>query len=280
MVGPVIPYTWYERNDTNGTAISLDTPYKFQSKFSNGFNVDQSIFTLHSPDIEFDESLANVDLSNTKMRIIGYVPIVANSGDIDITAGAVGNYKYYYAQCDSSENKTLEQIIDGSTYPSGFYKEKVGEKITFNGSAGWMSLINGPYWQDKIYGTTVDRVSGSSPSGNNHELSHIAEYIKFGYVVYPWQQSGSLANDQSNENSTLQQKIISNIKYSYDTVYFSASNHYTGGFWTSMYDNGQMNGGTDWTGTLVYPTGLSGVKLVNDNNGIVMMDNPFGSDRS
>lgn len=171
-------------------------------------------------------------------------------------------------------------MIDGSTYPSGFYKEKVGEKITFNGSAGWMSLINGPYWQDKIYGTTVDRVSGSSPSGNNHALSHIAEYIKFGYVVYPWQQSGSLANDQSNENSTLQQKIISNIKYSYDTVYFSASNHYTGGFWTSMYDNGQMSGGTDWTGNLVYHTGLSGVKLVNDNNGIVMIDNPFSSDRS
>lgn len=279
MVDPVIPYIWYEKNDTSGTAISLDSPYKFQNKFSNGFNIDQSIFTLHSPDIEFDESLINVDLSNIKMRIIGYVPVVANSGDIDITAGAVGNYKYYFAKCDSSENKILEQIIDGSTHPSGFYKEKVGEKIFFNGSAGWMSLINGPYWQDKIYGTTVGRVPGSHIQGVNHPLSHIAEYIKFGYVTYPWQQSGSLANDHSNNNSTLQQKIISNIKYSYDTVYFSASDHYTTGFWTSMYDNGQMKGGADWTGTLVYPTGLSGVKLVNDNAGIVMLRNPFSHDR-
>lgn len=39
---------------------------------------------MHSPDIEFDDNIDNVDLSDAKIRIIGYVPVHANSGDIDI----------------------------------------------------------------------------------------------------------------------------------------------------------------------------------------------------
>lgn len=49
------------------------------------YYVDQSIVTLHSPDIEFDDQLKFVDLNNTKLRIIGAVPITATSTDMSIS---------------------------------------------------------------------------------------------------------------------------------------------------------------------------------------------------
>lgn len=70
------------------------------------------------------------------------------------------------------------------------------------------------------------------------------------------------------------------MKYSYDTVYFSpASPTYAGGFWNSSYGEG-MGAFLDYSPiTMLYPTGLSDIKIVKDNV-IKMLNNPLGQDRS
>lgn len=46
--------------------------------------VDQSIITIHSPDLEFNEQLQNLDSTELKMRIVGYVPFTGNMSNLDI----------------------------------------------------------------------------------------------------------------------------------------------------------------------------------------------------
>ena len=45
------------------------------SQNSENFYIDQSIVTLHSPDIEFDDNIRSIDTSGLKLRIVGYVSI-------------------------------------------------------------------------------------------------------------------------------------------------------------------------------------------------------------
>ena len=92
------------------------------------YYIDQSIVTLHSPDIEFDESLQNINMGNVKLNIKGIVPLTSFYGDIDIqtTTPPVQNQQ-------------------GNIAP-GFYKEQIA---TQNLSRyGWRGVIGGLFWMD------------------------------------------------------------------------------------------------------------------------------------
>lgn len=104
---------------------------------------------------------------------------------------------------NGNEEITEDYYVEGATYPSGFYKEKVGETTVLNGTSGWYSLINGPYWQDKIYNVELKYRNGAGHTGSTRWLYCVPEYTKFGFVTYPWQQTGSLSNDEKNEHSVL-----------------------------------------------------------------------------
>lgn len=58
----------------------------YSDEYRNYFYVDQSVATLNSPDLDFDENIKNVDLSQYKMRIVGYIPFTANYGSYNIVA--------------------------------------------------------------------------------------------------------------------------------------------------------------------------------------------------
>lgn len=247
-----------------------DTPTEFNNNYANGFNIDQSIFTMHSPDIEFNENIQNTALKNTKLRIIGYIPIHANSGDIKISATSVGKYKAYKWRIIDDDNggwKTdYVEDIYGVTSPEGFYSEKVGVKV--NSDYGWFNLINGPYWQDKLYNPSFVPHDYGSSQGSSNEVYPTAEYIKYGFIVYPWQQHGSLSNgNPDDEYSILKTKIISNLKYSRESVYFEPDNHYTDtGYWTSF--NEEYDGND---------TGLSDVSYIDSINHFTMLQSPYNT---
>lgn len=91
------------------------------------FFIDQSILTFHSPDIEFDDNLGNLDLSNIKLRIVGAVSYTANASDIDI-------------QTSTPQNNTERP---------GFYKESMGTENT--DVCGVKSLVSGLHYIDDAY---------------------------------------------------------------------------------------------------------------------------------
>ena len=166
---------------------------------SENYYVDQSILTLHSPDIEFDESVQTMDISNLKLRIVGMVPLTSSISDIDI------------------QTSTPPLALTTSVAP-GFYKKTFTINNNFSTSNsylgdshfGWRGLVSGIFW--------LDGIEGVDPSYRN--------YIR-GYMVYPWHRNGSLNNTKNATNgykaAMLDKKKISNLRYSYKSKYLPQS---------------------------------------------------------
>lgn len=221
---PAIPFVG---DETSNTDI-----LNWVSQNSENYYIDQSIVTLHSPDIEFDNDVKNIDTSNLKLRIVGIVPVTAFASDIDIqTSTPVNNFK------------------DSSNLPIGFYKESVCAENEFykftkvggDSHFGWRGLISGAFWFDEI----TDR------KGEN------ASQLTTGFVVYPWHRNGSLNNtkyvssDKENKgyrSAMLDKKKLSNMRYSYKTQYMDPDK-----IWNA-YKEGDNN-----------KTGISGVSVFDSN---------------
>ena len=201
------------------------------SNNAENYYIDQSILTFHSPDIEFDNEVRSIDTSGLKLRIVGMVPLTAFASDIDIqTSTPVNNF------------------YDSSELPAGFYKEPVGVENDFSyeglGSHlgdshfGWRGLISGAFWFDEL--TAYKKDTGNT----NHYTT--------GFVVYPWHRNGSLNNTKfatdGYRSAMLDKKKMSNMRYSYKSVYLDSSN-----IW-----NAYISG----NGTR---TGISGVAVFDSN---------------
>lgn len=201
------------------------------SNNAENYYIDQSILTLHSPDIEFDNEVRSIDTSGLKLRIVGIVPLTAFASDIDIqTSTPVNNF------------------YNSSELPAGFYKEPIGVENDFSSDEfrthlgdshfGWKGLISGAFWFDELTAYKKD-------TGNT---SHYTT----GFVVYPWHRNGSLNNTKfatdGYRSAMLDKKKMSNMRYSYKSVYLSPSN-----IW-----NAYIKG----NGTR---TGISGVAIFDSN---------------
>lgn len=201
------------------------------SNNAENYYIDQSILTFHSPDIEFDNEVRSIDTSGLKLRIVGMVPLTAFASDIDIqTSTPVNNF------------------YDSSELPAGFYKEPVGVENDFSyeglGSHlgdshfGWRGLISGAFWFDELTAYKKD-------TGNTHHYTT-------GFVVYPWHRNGSLNNTKfatdGYRSAMLDKKKMSNMRYSYKSVYLDSGN-----IW-----NAYVSG----NGTR---TGISGVAVFDSN---------------
>lgn len=196
---------------------------------AENYYVDQSIVTFHSPDIEFDDRVRSIDTSGLKLRIVGMVPLTAFASDIDIqTSTPVNNFK------------------DSSELPRGFYKEPIGVENDFsyqgdadylgNSHFGWRGLISGVFWFDEITGSKIDN--------SNHYTT--------GFVVYPWHRNGSLNNTKFATNgyrsAMLDKKKMSNVRYSYKSVYLDSNN-----IWNAYESGSDIR------------TGISGVVVFDSN---------------
>lgn len=201
------------------------------SNNAENYYVDQSIITLHSPDIEFDTDVKTIDTSKLKLRIVGMVPLSAFSSDIDIqTSTPVNSFQ------------------DSSELPAGFYKEPIGVENDFSYQSiathygdshfGWKGLVSGAFWFDEVSGYKKD--------------VHNPNHLTTGFVVYPWHRNGSLNNTKyatdGYRSAMLDKKKISNMRYSYKSVYFDYSK-----IWNAYIDKSNKN------------TGISGVSLFDSN---------------
>lgn len=212
------------------TATDSDVASWVSSNAEN-YYIDQSILTFHSPDIEFDNEVRSIDTSGLKLRIVGMVPLTAFASDIDIqTSTPVNNF------------------YDSSELPAGFYKEPIGVENDFSyeglGSHlgdshfGWRGLISGAFWFDELTAYKKD-------TGNTHHYTT-------GFVVYTWHRNGSLNNTKfatdGYRSAMLDKKKMSNMRYSYKSVYLDSGN-----IWNA-YESGSST-----------RTGISGVAVFDSN---------------
>lgn len=201
------------------------------SNNAENYYIDQSILTFHSPDIEFDNEVRSIDTSGLKLRIVGMVPLTAFASDIDIqTSTPVNNF------------------YDSSELPAGFYKEPIGVENDFSYEGprshlgdshfGWRGLISGAFWFDEL--TAYKKDTGNT----NHYTT--------GFVVYPWHRNGSLNNTKfatdGYRSAMLDKKKMSNMRYSYKSVYLDSGN-----IWNAYISGNSTR------------TGISGVAVFDSN---------------
>ena len=220
---PTVPYI-----DDNATDSEVAS---WVSNNAENYYIDQSILTFHSPDIEFDNEVRSIDTSGLKLRIVGMVPITAFASDIDIqTSTPVNNF------------------YGSSELPAGFYKEPIGVENDFSyGSIGvhlgdshfgWRGLISGAFWFDEV---TAYKKGTDNP-----------QHLTTGFVVYPWHRNGSLNNTKyatdGYRSAMLDKKKMSNMRYSYKSVYLDSGN-----IWNAYASGSSIN------------TGISGVAIFDSN---------------
>lgn len=202
------------------------------SNNAENYYIDQSILTFHSPDIEFDNEVRSIDTSGLKLRIVGMVPLTAFASDIDIqTSTPVNNF------------------YDSSELPAGFYKEPIGAENNFSyydeigvhlgdSHFGWRGLISGAFWFDELTAYKKD-------TGNTKHLTT-------GFIVYPWHRNGSLNNTKfatdGYRSAMLDKKKMSNMRYSYKSVYLDSDN-----IWNAYVKGNSTR------------TGISGVAVFDSN---------------
>jgi len=224
-----------DKSATN-VITSLDTnPDNFANDYKELFFIDNSIITMHSPDLEFDDSLQHFDTSNIKLRIVGAVPLTAFYGHLDLQTST--NQLQFKSETGDEEQKR----VGGLSY--GKYDEN---QYVFNDKYesmfGGRKKMAGIYWIDDAYGYE-DNV-------RNYEDS-TKDSAEFGFVVYPWHRNGSLnnqrtANSNGYRSAMLKKKKLSNINYSYNTYYLDSP-------WEA-YIEGDTN-----------HTGIAGVSIFNSN---------------
>lgn len=168
--------------------------------------VDRSIFTMHSPDLEFEDTLWNIDFSNAKFRIIGIVPIESNYSDINI------------------ETSTLPLTVDDVVAPGYVKLPMQVSKSSGDGGGGIVSTYS---WRD-----------GNSADSDDTALKD--------YSVHLWHRSGSLNNaakkdEDGYRSAELKKKKTSILRYSTHTKYLDSiwepSNGISG---ASLYNNSEL----------------------------------------
>lgn len=169
-------------------------------KYSDIFFVDQSVITMHSPDIEFDDSFSFLESTDLKLRIVGLINFTASIGDIDI----------------QTSSPTIN--VSDST---GFLHKTLGVKNK-SASAG-RSLVSGLFYKDYL----VDE----DKNGEKYEAFTGQDY-EFSFLIYPWHRSGSLNNDtirpegRGTRSAVLKQKKISNLKFSDYNTWLDSSKYW------------------------------------------------------
>lgn len=241
--------------NTDGSSSSSKT---LVDENSECYYVDQSIVTMHSPDIEFDQALQNIDLKGTKLRIVGLVPITSNISDIDIkTSSHTGNV--------------------GSTRGSGFYhttfkstNDFQNKKAKWEPHWGYRMMLSGFFWYDYKY---VNTDSDDIPQYGGYKIGSqwdTESDIEFPFAVYPWHRNGSLNNMRTPINgfrsSMLKTKRMSNLRYSYRTAYFNENKIKSEGNWHPN------TGGSDfmYTEIPILQYDLSDAQIFNSNENQIL----------
>ena len=155
--------------------------------YSDAFFVDQSVLTMHSPEVEFDSALHTIDNSKLKMRIVGLINFTASTGDIDI----------------QTSSPTIHSEGTGFYYKTASVVNRDAKAMRY--------LASGLFYKDYL----VD----DSKNADRYEAWPKENY-EYSYMVYPWNRSGSLNNDvarpsgKGSRSAVLKKKVISNLKYS------------------------------------------------------------------
>lgn len=194
------PYYPFLTNTNNVSDTVLDNWVTHNSEY---FFVDRSIVTLNSPDIEFDSSLYNIDLSNTKFRIVGFIPIHSNYTNVEVITRTPPVYR------------------EGSG--TGLGSLAVQDQFPYNKEGAGVGMVTDFLWKDFLTSNKEDNQQREFP-------------------VYLWHREGSvngtseLAGSDEAITAELKNKRTSILRTSKYTTYLDSTNG-NKGIWEPTYSS-------------------------------------------
>lgn len=227
----------YNLTDIQNKSDFIDN---FIKNYSDLFLIDQSILTFHSPDIEYDESIQALDYSQLQLRIVGTANFTSSIGDIDI--------------------QTSSPTINPKA--TGFVHKTLG--VERKNALAARSLVAGLFYKDWL----VDD-KNSTKYGYYSKQTY-----ENGWMVYPWQKSGSINNDINRtdgaKSSVLSKKKISNLKFSDFNTWFTKDK-----YWYAKGNDEYHNGITDLQ--LFNSNEVSLIKIPVPENSLLSSINYYGN---
>ena len=157
----------------------------------NRFRVNTQFHTFHSPDVEFDTNLSNIDFIGTSWQKVNDARFIKTFSDIDI----------------QTETPTI------SNGGSGF----VHKSFVSDGAYG---IVAGLFYDDFL--VDDNRVGDKDESEKEDKWTFEAfnnESSAYRWMVYPWHRNGSLNNDinrpadMGTQTAVLKKKVISNLRF-------------------------------------------------------------------
>lgn len=174
-----LPYIEHSDNPTGVKKVEIQGAYDSGNKFK----VDFGFKTLHSPDIEFDDSLLNTNFIGVGRHIAGGVTFNKTLSDISI----------------QTETPTA------SSSGSGF----IHKSFIDTGAHG---IVSGLFYDDFV--VVDDSTEGPKVVCSPDEINPVK------WMVYLWNKTGSLNNDINRpadsgvNTAVLKKKIVSNLRIS------------------------------------------------------------------
>lgn len=194
-------HSYVLKDELQLTPNNLNTDYapnslsEAVSYWNTVYGVDQSIVTMHSPEIEFDDSFNSLEYSNFKLRLVGIANLGAQVCACDIQTSTPRS-----STMGTQDNKQFHRVskysVDANTKPSFSYLDNV-------------IIIE----SDSDHKYIVDKDNGAAYTVQ--------------YKIYPWQRSGSLNNetnrptDKGVTTSVLKSKKISSLKFFHSNTFFN-----------------------------------------------------------
>lgn len=182
-----------------------------EKKTNAQFFIDQSIVTLNSPDIEFDTEVQTYQSNNLHLRVIGAIPITANVSSHRITNASP------MLETDHKSNQR-NGITDSKKLLWGAGEAAVNVGYTNISVKAGNRLVAEYLWNDS-------KITEARVSSDNDWDGVDTDVSLHNYMVFPWQRSGSLNNDQRDNNNAaanLEKKKISNLLFSHNTEYLQS----------------------------------------------------------
>lgn len=194
--------------------IDFTTQINPQNASSTAYNlvyaVDQSLLTMHSPDIEFDDDINFMTDIDWKLRLVGISNFTSSFGDFDIQTST-----------------PAIQGVGSNRYAIGFsgdYKSALGLVATKGyRDDGVIMNTNGNNGYDYISATQYKKISSAA---------YADDLINKLFIIYPWHRSGSLNNDEQRyadagtRTAVLQNKKLGNLRFSANNTWFRTVDNY------------------------------------------------------
>lgn len=199
---------YYNLSDVQKPISGVDGVTRYPNipnEFGAMYMVDQSILTMHSPEVEISGDFNDFKFTdNVQLRIIGSAPFMSNIGHINIQTSSASKY--------------------GTEGFTPYYTGVSNKEINLSSTEYLYSrsLVSNLYYEDCIV---------SAEEKNDKTI--LKEDGGYKWLIYPWHRSGSLNNDYNRPAefgarlSVLKKKVMSNLKFSKGTTWYKSEDYWS-----------------------------------------------------